>query len=645
MNESDINLFSDFSPVSTEAWEAQINADLKGKDYEKTLVWQTNEGFKVRPYYRDENLKELVFTDYLPGQFPFVRGKKTAGNAWLVRQDIEVDDINEANRTALNVLSKGVTSLGFVFKNSRELSSEDFKNLLKDISLKEVEINLAMPGKNGALAKSLVSFLNERTGQTEVSKASVNYDPIGVFTLRGKFCTGEVETFNRIKEIVESASNYPGIQLIGVNGKNFNNAGSSIVQELGFSLAIGAEYLTRLTDQGLDAGVVAPKIRFNFGVGGNYFMEIAKLRAARMLWARIVKAYDPKCDCGPACDCEGQTADEICLCAAKMNIHSETSVWNKTIYDPYVNMLRTQTEAMSAVLGGTDSLTVLPFDVVYEKPTEFAERIARNQQALLKEEANFDKIADPAAGSYYIETLTASIAEQAWKIFLEIQEKGGFIVAFREGSIQAQLKTMADKRKKAIATRRENLLGVNQFANVTEQISADMCPALFDIEDQTADGAEVETIKVFRGAQQFEAIRYASDSYSQLNPRPKAFMLTIGDLTMRKARAQFACNFFAVAGYEVVDNNGFETVADGVDAAMAANADIVVICSSDDEYAAFAPEAYKKLNGKAIFVVAGAPASTDELKAVGIKNFISMKNNLLESLTDYNNKLGIKKAI
>ena len=645
MNESDISLFSDFPPVSTEQWEAQINADLKGKDYERTLVWQTNEGIKVRPYYRNENIDGLDFINNLPGQFPYVRGKRTAGNGWMVRQDIDVTDFKQANSSALNMVSKGVTSLGFVFKNKQELGSDDFKNLFQGISLKEIEVNLVMPGKNGVLVRSFITFLNENIINPEQVKASVNYDPIGTFILRGKFCAGVAETFEKTKEMILSASKYTGLQIIGVNGKNFNNAGSSIVQELGFSLAIGAEYLTQLTENGLDAGLVASAIRFNFGVGGNYFMEIAKLRAARMLWANIVRAYHPKCNCSPSCDCKEQTSDGICLCAGKMNIHSETSVWNKTIYDPYVNLLRTQTEAMSAVLGGTDSLTVLPFDVVYEQPTEFAERIARNQQALLKEEANFDKIADAGAGSYYIETLTASIAEQAWKIFLDIQDKGGFIAAFREGSIQAQVNAMAEKRKKAIATRRENILGVNQFANITEQITADMCPALFEIEDQTADGAEVETIKIFRGAQQFEALRYATDYYSNFNPRPKAFMLTIGDLTMRKARSQFACNFFAVAGYEVVDNNGFETVIEGVNAALEANADIVVICSSDDEYAIYAPEAFRQLNNKTIFVVAGAPANADVLKAAGIENFISIKSNLLESLTDFNNKLGIKKAI
>jgi methylmalonyl-CoA mutase len=297
---------------------------------------------------------------------------------------------------------------------------------------------------------------------------------------------------------------------------------------------------------------------------------------------------------------------------------------------------------MSATLGGTDSLTIRPFDAVYEQPTEFAERIARNQQSVLKEEAHFDKIADPAAGSYYIETLTASIADQAWKLFLEIQEKGGFIAAFRSGSIQAQINEMALKRIKAVATRRDNLLGVNQFPNYTEQISCDLNSQLFEAVDQTAENAEVETIKFYRSAQQLEALRYKTDCFSANNKRPKAFMLTIGSIVFSKARAQFSCNFFAVAGYEVVDNNAFETVEDGIKAALDAKADIVVICSSDEEYTEYAPAAFSLINGKAIFVVAGAPACTDDLKAAGIENFISVKTNLLDSLTDYNNKLGIK---
>ena len=642
MNEKDIKLFSEFPPVSTEAWEAQITTDLKGKDYDKTLVWRTNEGINVRPYYRDENLKDLEFVGTLPGQFPYVRGNRKAGNNWLIRQDIEVVKFGEANLKALNILSKGVTSLGFVFKNCQEISVDDLKKVCHGICLEKTEVNFVMTCKNLPLVKSLVAFLKDQKANPDEVKASVNFDPIGVFTLKGKFCTNEAEAFTRAKEVLESADKYKGIQLIGVNGKNFNNAGASIVQELGFSLAIGAEYLTRLTENGLNAGIIAPHIKFNFGVGGNYFMEIAKLRAARMLWANIVKAYKPKCNCGADCNCEENCCDDVCLCAGRMHIHTETSIWNKTIYDPYVNLLRAETEAMSATLGGTDSLTIRPFDAVYEQPTEFAERIARNQQSVLKEEAHFDKIADPAAGSYYIETLTASIAEQAWKLFLEVQEKGGFIAAFRAGFVQAQVNEMAAKRIKAVATRRDNLLGVNQFPNYTEQITTELNSQLFEAVDQTDKDAEVETIKFYRSAQQLEAMRYKTDCFSVNNKRPKAFMLTIGSIVFSKARAQFACNFFAVAGYKVVDNNAFETVEDGVKAALDAKADIVVICSSDEEYAGFAPEAFNQLKGKAIFVVAGAPACTDDLKAAGIENFISVKTNLLESLTEYNNKLGIK---
>jgi len=642
MNEKDIKLFSEFPPVSGKEWEARINLDLKGKDYDKTLIWRTNEGINVRPYYRSENLSGLGFVDSLPGQFPFVRGNIKSGNNWLVRQDIEVVNLNDANQKALGILSKGVGSLGFIFKNCQELFLDDLKQLLRGICLEKTEVNFVMNCKNASLVKCLVTFLKDQKANPGEVNASVNIDPIGIFTLKGKFCRSETEAFINLKDILESASEYTGIQLIGVNGKYFNNAGASVVQELGFSLSIGAEYLTRLTENGLDAGVIAPRMKFNFGVSGNYFMEIAKLRAARMLWANIVKAYKPRCQCGVNCDCDDKCCGDVCLCAGQMNIHTETSGLNKTIYDPYVNLLRAETEAMSATLGGTGSLTVIPFDAVYEKPSEFAERIARNQQIILKEEAHFDKIADPAAGSYYIETLTASIAEEAWKLFLETQDKGGFIAAFRNGFVQAQLKEMAAKRIKAVATRRENLLGINQFPNYSEQISDVLSTQLFEDVDQTDKDAEVETIKFIRIAGKIEALRYATDCFSAINKRPKVFMLTIGSLVFSKARAQFACNFFAVAGYEVIDNNAFETVLDGVKAALEARADIVVICSSDEEYQWLAPEAFSQLKGKVIFVVAGAPACSNDLINAGIENFISVKTNLLDSLTDYNSKLGIK---
>jgi methylmalonyl-CoA mutase len=640
MNENDAKLLAEFPPVTSSAWEEQINLDLKGKDYEKSLVWKTREGFNVRPYYRAENIDGLDFPESLPGQYPYVRGKQKEGNSWLVRQDIVVTDPASANQKALAILNKGVTSLGIVFKGCQQWKVEDLKTLLHGIQLEAVEINFVPSCKSKEFFEILLAYIIEIKADPSALRLSVNHDPIGRFSLKGKFCHNESEVFEKTKTMVEWGEKYPYLHLIAVNGIYFNNAGASIVQELGFSLAVGAEYMSRLTDLGVDAAQAAKKIRFNFGVGGNYFMELAKLRAARLLWSNIVKAYHPVCDCE-----ESVTPGGFCPCAAKMYAHCETSSWNKTVYDPYVNMLRTQTEAMSAVLGGADSLTVLPFDAIYEQPTDFAERIARNQQALLKEEVHLDKIADPAAGSYYIETLTSSIAEQAWKLFLEVQEKGGYLSAFRAGFVQAKVEEMADSRRKAITSRRDNILGVNQYPNINEQMEPGLDAGIFSPADLSAEDAEVPTLKLFRGAQQLEALRYATDLFAVAKGRPKAFMLPIGNLAMRKARAQFSCNFFAAAGYEVVDHNGFDTIEEGLESVLNSKADLIVLCSSDEEYAELATELFSKLQGRAILVVAGAPACMEELKAAGIQNFIHMKTNLLDALTGYNKMLGINQVV
>ena len=616
-------LFNEFPPVSTQQWMDKVTADLKGADFNRRLVWKTNEGIDVQPFYREEDLEKLDYLNSLPGEFPFVRGNKKIGNDWLVRQSIQVKDLAEANKKALTYLMKGVNSLAFVFDGSSELTVTDLSALLKGISLDAVEVNF-VGCCSRKVSEAFTEFVKQGGWDSKSIRASVEYDPFGKFALTGKFTKGLDHINQNAGKMIQNTAELTKFKTLAVNGKNFGNAGSSIVQELAYSLAQGAEYLTVLTEQGLTIDSVAKKMKFNLSISANYFLEIAKLRAARLLWAQIVKAYNPECEC-----------------SCKMTIHAETGSWNKTVYDPYVNALRTQTEAMSASLGGVDSMTILPLNAIFEDSTEFSDRIARNQQLLLKEESNFDKIADPGAGSYYIEELTASIADQAWKLFLEVQEKGGFIAALREGFIQAEIKKMAAKRDMNIATRRENLLGTNQFPNFNEKLDQEINPVVFAPLDLTSEEAEIETLKPYRGAQAFEALRYKTDVYARTGKRPLAFMLTMGNLNMRKARAQFACNFFAVAGFDVLDNNGFETVEEGWAAAQKADAQIVVICSSDDEYAELAPAAFEAIGGKAIFVVAGAPASTDELKAKGIANFINVKSNLLQELKAYQSTLGI----
>ena len=293
---------------------------------------------------------------------------------------------------------------------------------------------------------------------------------------------------------------------------------------------------------------------------------------------------------------------------------------------------------MSAALAGVDSITVTPFDAQFKNPDEFSERIARNQQLLLKEESHLDKITDPAGGSYYVETLTASIADVAWKNFLAIEDLGGFYAAIKEGKIQEELQETSKKRHQDVARRKESLLGTNQFPNFTELAGnkiekTDGCNC--GCKHDAQEGA-VASIPTARAASDFEALRLATEKSSV---RPKVFMLTIGNLAMRLARAQFSSNFFACAGYKIIDNLGFKTVQEGIDAAMEKNADIVVLCSSDDEYTEYAPEAFKLLDGRAEFVVAGNPACTEDLKAQGIKYFVHVRSNVLETLQEFNAKL------
>jgi len=630
MAEKKMNLLADFPAISTQEWLDKVTADLKGADFNKKLVWKTNEGFDVMPFYRAEDIQGLKTTEVVPGKFPFVRGTK-ADNNWFVRQDIVVEDAKAANAKALEILNKGITSLGFKL-NKKDLSPAYIETLLEGIAADCVELNFTVCTRRSAeLATILTGYFKAKAYDVTKLQGSINWDGMNAMLLRGKDFEKE-ELVSLAKATFEAALGLPFYRVLGVNATTLSNAGAFVAQELGYALAWGNEYLSSLVDAGCETSLVAKKIKFNFGVGGNYFMEIAKFRAAKLLWAQIVDAYQGKC-LRPDCP---ETVNGICKCAAKMRIHAQTSEFNKTIFDANVNMLRTQTEAMSATLGGVNSLTVLPYDSIYKKGDEFSERIARNQQLLLKEESHFDKVADPAAGSYYIETLTNNIAAQAWKLFLEIEDNGGFFAAIKAGSVQKAVKETATKRLKAVSSRREVLLGTNQFPNFNEAAAAKV-----EFKNEAGCGCDhtgVEKLVAVRAAEEFEALRFATEAAAK---RPKAFMLTIGSLAMRLARAQFSCNFFACAGYEVVDNLGFKTVEEGVAAAQAAGADIIVLCSSDDEYAELAPAAYKAIDGKQLFVVAGAPACTDDLKAIGIEHFINVKTNVLETLKQFNQLLSI----
>jgi len=616
MSNNKEKLFTEFQAPTTQEWLDKIQVDLKGADFNKKLVWRTNEGFNVQPFYRREDVLKLKTPESLPGEFPFVRGNHKDDNTWYVRQDIFADDAQKANEKALDILNKGVDSLGFCIPGDK-VDAAFVDTLLSGILCECVEVNFCTcKAHTLELVNILKAYFEEKGYDKEKLVGSIDFDPIEKLVVKGK---NVLKVLEDAPKIVEVLKDYPHFRCITVNSVALNNAGAYIVQELGYALAWGNEYLQQLTDAGVDIDLAAKKVKFNMGVSENYFMELAKFRAARMLWAQIVKQYEPKCDC-----------------ACKMVVNAITSEYNQTLFDSYVNLLRSQTEAMSATLGGIHSLVVTPFDLPYEQPNDFSERIARNQQLLLKEESHFGQVVDPGAGSYYIEHLTNSLAVEAWKIFLQVEEDGGFLEAAKAGKIQDVINATNDKRHADAAKRKEFILGTNQFPNFTEK-SDGKTPRKECCGCAAKEEGEFKSVSSTRLAADFEDLRIHTE-----NTRvPVAFMLTIGNLAMRQARAQFSCNFLACAGYKVIDNLGFKTVEEGVDAALEAGADIVVICSSDDEYAEYAIPAFKYLDGRAMFVVAGAPACMEDLKAAGIENFVHVRCNVLDTLKEYNAKLGI----
>jgi methylmalonyl-CoA mutase len=601
-------LFTAFPPVETTSWLEKIKADLKGADFEKKLVWHTDDGFDVQPFYRADDLKQMEHLQSPPGTYPFVRGNQLWGNRWKVNQLVLVSDATTANREALEAIGKGADALSFQL--DRHINEQIFKQLLDGIDAEKTALNFKTP-QSEQLINLFLSLARQKKWDLNKIKGSVFCDPLA----------GNVKQEagdSLLATLIETSRQLPAFHVIGVDATVFHNSGATIVSEIAFGLARGSAYMQTLTDKGFDAKFVAEKMRFCFATGSNYFMEIAKFRALRYLWAKILTAF-------------GVEEND-----ARIYLHAINSKWNKSLYDPYVNMLRTTTEAMSAILGGVDELTTLPFDLVLGNDSEMGKRIARNQQLILKKESFFDKVADPAAGSYYIEVLTDKLIHQAWSLFLEVDKKGGYENALRQGFISEKIAREAEKKNQDIAKRKRSLLGINQFPNTTEHIRQNLPDEVFEMPD-SGDG-----LKTYRAAAPFEALRYQTDRYAQKHPRPVVFLFPYGNVAMSRARAQFAANFFGCAGYQISDHSTFSSVKEGMALLEKEQARIVVFCGADDEYDQWVFDAVKMMGNQHLPVLAGYPEKLlDAFRQAGISHFVHSRCNVLTTLKQYQKLMGI----
>lgn len=576
-------LLAEFEPVKTVEWDAAIARDLDGADYEKKLIWHTEEGFAVKPFYRAEDLQELASLDAGPGEFPYRRGGRANGD-WQIREEIDATDPKEANSEACAAIAAGAEGIAFSKvqpKNSAELSA-----LLANLD----EIPVHFERADEGLIRLLIDRLSKRRHAGVVTT--------GCDALAG---------FAFANEVIGAAP--AGFVPFTIHGEAFEEAGATAVEEIGFALAAGVDFLASMQERGETVDRAGASIEFCFAVGSSYFYQIAKLRAFRMVWSRAVESF-------------GGTHE-----AARARIAARTSTWNKTIYDSTVNILRETTETMAAVLGGADSVTAAPFDACCKTPDEASRRLARNTQLLLKNEAWLGRVADAAGGSYYLESLTELVARESWRRMQEIEAQGGFRKAQAMGTIAQALTRSLAAREKALTSRRRVFVGTNQYANPSER-------ALGRVDEQRLDPPR-------RGAQMYEELRLRTERHAAAGGKtPRVLLAEIGDVKMRGARSNFAANFFACAGFEI-QTRRFKNAEE----ISAVDTDLIVLCSADGEYAGPAAELMQRLKalGRTIpVVVAGNPASADELKAAGIEDFVHVRSNHLEVLREWQGRLGIK---
>jgi methylmalonyl-CoA mutase len=704
-------LLAEFPAVSYDDWRKLVETELKGAPFDKRMLTATYEGITLRPLYVSQDIAKLPHVNSFPGFAPFARGATASGyvaEPWDVSQELTAAGASDFNNAARNSLSRGSSALNMVLDQAtrdghdpdwakpEEVGQgglsvamlEDLDKALEGVDLEKHRLFARVGASGLPFAALLAALANKRKKPLKALQGCIEMDPLGVLAHQGKLPQSLAGAYREMAALTQwAAERAPQLQTVCVHSRSWHEAGGNAIQELAFTLATAVEYLRQMHQLGLDVNVVATRMRFAVTVGVNFFMEIAKLRALRMLWSRAVAALGGN-----------ETAQ-------KLSLHVRTSQWNKTAWDPYNNLLRTTVEAFAGVLGGCESMQVGAFDEVVRMPDDFSQRVARNTQLVLQKECNLDQIIDPAGGSYYIEVLTAELAEGAWKLFQDVEKLGGMEAALRAGVPQKTVAETASARFKAVARRRDAIVGVNQYANTkekpldlrpvdthafyhrrTQQVAshrtamedadnADVLaklarvvevssPELLDasiaavsagatlgeitraIRISDSPSTAITPVCIGRASQQIEKLRSDMEKFiAAKQERPQVFLCNLGSLRDHKARADFSRGFFSVGGYDVVSPAGFKTPELAAEAFIKSPAQVAVICSTDENYPTLVPPlaaAIRAAKPGAIIVLAGFPQDQIEAhKKAGVDEFIHIRADALEVLTRTHHKLGI----
>lgn len=620
MAEND-KLFTKFAPSSHDEWVAATLKSLKGKPFEK-LIKTTYEGFDVQPMYRADDIENIAHKDTVPGQYPYVRGTHVDGyqsQPWHVAQGINLSDPRAFNTALKHDLERGQTTI-YINENTVPLNSiEDANVIFADIDLTQHPIFIEADSRASHIYQVMAAYLGNNG--IELLRGCIGYDPLHQLAMSGNVSS---EIFVHMSALLTRAyGQSPDLDTIAVRTTAYHNAGANAVQELAIAIATGVSYISEMLEYEHHINTIAQNMRFFLTVGENFFMEIAKLRAIKMIWAQIVREFGGD--------------DE----AAKIKLHVSTGLRNKTRHDPYVNMLRVTTEAMAGAMGGVDSMSVTPFDQPFGQSDDFSRRIARNAQLILQEEVNLVNVIDPAGGSWYIEHLTNQLAQSAWDFFQQIESQGGMSQALQDGFIQSEIQTVADQHRKNISSRKDVLVGTNMYPNLDEPMPDDR-NSTSEKNIVPSDDLMIEATPLIpvRFSEAFEQLRANAEQYKQQHGHhPQIFLANIGELYEYKVRMDFTRGFYEVGGFELIDNGGYADIEGAVTATVASHAQAVVICSTDTKYEEIVPEFATKLkaeNPEYVIILAGYPQDKiDEYRDAGVDDFIHIRANC----SDMNNKL------
>lgn len=694
--------FTEFTPPSYEQWKQEVITALKGGSFEKSMFTKTYEGITLNPIYRMEDQEHITHNKTYPGMESNLRGANAGGyihKAWTIAQECDAKTPKEANAMVKYELLKGTTAASFVLDTAtrkgvdpdkadeKEIADNgvslatlaDVEQLLADVDLEKFEIDIYAGASNIALLAALAVVCEKKNMPLQKLHGAITADPIGELALDGELSRPLDEYYDEMAHSIAWAEKYaPELKTVVVNTDVYHNGGANDIQEVAYAMNEAVTYMRAMELRGIDVDTFCKHLRFHFSIGANFFMEIAKLRSLKMVWAQIVK------------NCGGSEE------AQKINLYVSTSTFCQTKYDPYVNLLRAATQSFSAVVGGMDGMYVKPFDHCIRPSDEFSRRIARNIQIMEQHEFNFLQPIDPAGGSWYLEPLTEEFTEKTWAKFQEIENHGGLIPALESGKVQSAVKEILEERFKNLATRKDRAVGNNMYPNMTEKPlevpeinfaeiiserktaltvnskvrdNAYLEAVLAEISKRDASeigklvtdaekallagatlgelaaaltgaskGEMVEAIAPHRWTERYEELRERTEKFvADTGENVKIFLANMGPIPQHKARADFVTSFMQVAAFDVMTNNGFPTVEEAVKAALESAADVAIVCSTDATYPELAPavtKGIKAVKPEMKVFLAGAPnAELKELcDAAGMDDYISVKSNCYETL-------------